>query len=137
MKNTSWQRSRSSVHKLFFHIVFVTKYRRGVFTHEMLADIEREARASLGELGGEIVEFNGEVDHVHLLVRIPPKISISETVKTIKIATSKQVRSKYWPIVKKKLWGNHLWSPSYFAISCGGVSIEAIMDYIKGQERPD
>jgi putative transposase len=83
----------------------------------------------------ELVEFNGEDDHVHLLVNYPPKVPISGLVNSLKGASSRVLRSQF-PELKKKLWKGALWSPSYFAGSCGGAPINVIKKYIEEQDNP-
>lgn len=81
----------------------------------------------------EMVEFNGEDDHVHLLVNYPPKVSVSNLVNILKGVSSRIIRKKNYPSITKKLWGGALWSPSYFAGSCGGAPIAIIRQYIEQQ----
>lgn len=85
----------------------------------------------------ELIEFNGEHDHVHLLINYPPKIAISNLVNSLKGVSSRMIRKKYANHLKQKLWGNHLWSPSYFAGSCGGAPISIIRQYIEQQQKLD
>jgi putative transposase len=84
----------------------------------------------------ELIEFDGEDDHVHLLVNYPPKMAVSKLVNSLKGVSSFLIRKKGYPSIKKKLWGNALWSPSYFAGSCGGVPIDIIRQYIEQQQIP-
>ncbi|BDE03526.1 hypothetical protein PASm1_14280 [Pasteurella multocida] len=84
-----------------------------------------------------LVEFDGEDDHVHLLVEYPPKVAISHLVNSLKGVSSRMIRKKNYPSIRKKLWGNQLWSPSYFAGSCGGAPISIIRQYIEQQQTPD
>jgi putative transposase len=111
---------RSVVFNLHVHLVFVTKYRRDVFTDSMLKDLKEIFRNVCLNFGAELAEFNGEHDHVHLLINYPTKISISSLVNSLKGVSSRLIRKKKYPEIQKKLWGNQLWSPSYFAGSCGG-----------------
>ncbi|MFX7776660.1 IS200/IS605 family transposase, partial [Acinetobacter baumannii] len=71
----------------------------------------------------QLLEFNGEDDHVHLLVSYPPKVSISSLVNSMKGVSSRLLRKKYYQSIRRKLWQNSLWSPSYFAGSCGGAPL--------------
>ena len=84
----------------------------------------------------ELVEFDGEDDHVYLLVNYPPKVSVSKLVNSLKGISSLLIRKKNYPSIKKKLWGGALWSPSYFAASCGGEPITVIRKYIEQQQTP-
>ena len=89
------------------------------------------------DFGAKFREFNGEDDHVHLLVDYGPTMALSALVNSLKGVSSRRLRSRGWPEVTEKLWGGHLWSPSYFAASCGGVTNEIFKDYIKNQRSPD
>jgi putative transposase len=118
------------------HLVFVTKYRRGVFTKEVIEDLKHIFTGVCVDFESELVELDGEDDHVHLLVNYPPKISVSALVNSLKGVSSRMIRKKNYPSVRKKLWGGALWSPSYFAGSCGGAPIEIIRKYIEQQKTP-
>lgn len=117
------------------HLVFVTKYRKEVFTKEILDELQIIFEQVCHEFESELVEFDGEDDHVHLLVHYPPKVSISKLVNSLKGVFSRKIRQQY-PSVTKKLWGGVLWSPSYFTGSCGGAPIEIIRQYIEQQNTP-
>ena len=85
-----------------------------------------------------LVEFDGEADHVHLLVMYPPRISIAILVNTLKGVSSRILRQQF-SIFKESYWGNGvaLWSRSYFAASVGGAPIEILRQYIEQQKTPD
>ncbi len=131
------RRGRSSATALHAHLVFVTKYRRPVFTDRLLTDCQQLMADVCTNVGAELREFNGETDHVHLLVHYPPNISISALVNRLKGVSSRRLRQRYPTHVRKYLWGNHFWSPSYFAASCGGAPLSIIKQYIEQQDRPD
>jgi putative transposase len=118
------------------HLVFVTKYRRDVFTKAILNDLQEIFASVCADFEAELVEFDGEDDHVHLLVNYPPKVAISKLVNSLKGISSLLIRKKNYPNIKKKLWKGALWSPSYFAGSCGGAPIEIIRQYIEQQQTP-
>ena len=86
--------------------------------------------------GAELVEFNGEEDHVHLLVHYPPKVALSTLVNSLKGVSARLLRKEYPAHIRKYLWGGHFWSPSYFAASCGGAPLSIIKEYIENQKRP-
>jgi putative transposase len=121
---------------LHAHLVFVTKYRRPVFTDPMLTFCEHTIRAVCAELDVELVEFNGEVDHVHMLVAYPPTLAISTLVKRLKGRTAYAVRREHTGACVRARMRGHLCSPSYFAASCGGAPLSIIKQYIDGQARP-
>lgn len=118
------------------HLVFVTKYRRGVFTKKILDDLRTIFDSVCRDFEAELIEFDGEDDHVHLLLNYPPKVAISKLVNSLKGISSLLIRKKNYPSINTKLWGNALWSPSYFAASCGGAPISVIRKYIEQQRTP-
>jgi len=115
------------------HLVFVTKYRRGVFTKAILADFHSVFSNVCDDFEAELVEFDGEDDHVHLLVNYPVKVAVSHLVNSLKGVSSRMIRQKNYPSITRKLWGGALWSPSYFAGSCGEGSIDVVRQYIEQQ----
>jgi len=125
---------RHCIFNLHVHLVFVTKYRRGVFTKEILEDLSGIFSGVCTDFEAELVEFDGEDDHVHLLVNYPPKIAVSTLVNILKGVSSRMIRKKNYPSLW--LWKGALWSPSYFAGSCGGAPIEIIRQYIEQQQTP-
>lgn len=95
MTTQAYRRARHSVTLLHAHLVFVTKYRRTVFTDDMLTFTERTIGGACDELGADLVEFNGEADHVHLLVAYPPTLAISTLAQRLKGRTAYAVRREY------------------------------------------
>lgn len=126
---------RHCVFNMHVHLVFVAKYRRDVFSKDMLLTMQEVFGRVCIDFEAELVEFDGEHDHVHLLVNYPPKVAISSLVNSLKGASSRILRKKH-PEIRNKLWGNALWSPSYFASSCGGAPIGIIKQYIQQQQTP-
>ena len=118
------------------HLVFVTKYRGEVFTKEVLGDLEGIFSGVCNDFEAELVEFDGGQDHVHLLVNYHPKVAVSVLVNSLKGVSSRMIRQKRYPSVRRKLWAGALWSPSYFAGSCGGAPISVIRRYIEQQQTP-
>jgi putative transposase len=118
------------------HLVFVTKFRRDLFTKQILGDLKEIFASVCIDFEAELVEFDGEDDHVHLLINYPPKVSVSALVNSLKGVSSRMIRKKNYASIRKKLWGDALWSPSYFAGSCGGAPIEVLRQYIEQQKTP-
>ena len=133
MSNTL-RRGRHVVYNIHIHLVFVTKYRGKVFTKEILNELNLILSEVCQDFDATLLEFNGEQDHVHLLVNYPPKVSVSSLVNSLKGVSSRMIRKKNYPSINRQLWGNALWSPSYFASSCGGASIDIIREYIEQQQ---
>lgn len=136
MTNASDLRSgRHCVFDLHVHLVFVAKYRRKVFTKATLTDMEAIFHKVCSDFEARLVEFDGEADHVHLLVHYPPKVAISKLVNSLKGVSSRLLRKKH-PELAQQYWKGVLWSPSYFAGSCGGAPITLIRQYIQQQATP-
>jgi putative transposase len=127
---------RHCVFIMHVHLVFVTKYRFGVFTQQILDDLRPVFASVCQDFEAELVEFEGEDNHVHLLVNYPPKVSISTLVNSLKGVSSRMIRKKNYSNIRKKLWGGALWSPSYFAGSCGGAPLSVLRQYIEQQQTP-
>jgi putative transposase len=135
-KKYEWRTGRSCVYDINLHLVFVTKYRRDVFTKEMLSRLKDLFAETCDQMGCTLHEFNGEDDHVHLLLSFPPKLAISNLVGKLKGKSAYFLRQEYLEKLKDKLWGKHLWSPSYCAVSCGGAPLDIIKQYIQNQREP-
>ena len=134
--STDLRKGRNCVFLMHVHLVFVTKYRRNVFTKPILEELRAIFQNVCKDFSAELVEFEGERDHVHLLVNYPPKISVSKLVNSLKGVSSRLVRKTGYPTIRKALWGDSLWSPSYFAGTCGGAPLEIIRQYIEQQNAP-
>jgi putative transposase len=102
----------------------------------MLTFTEHTMRTVCADLNAELVEFNGEPDHVHLLITYPPTLTISVLTQRLKGRTAYAVRREYTGTCGRARMRGHLWSPSYFAVSCGGAPLSIIKQYIDGQTRP-
>ena len=116
-----------------YHIVWVPKYRFRILGGEIASEVDRCIRAFTEQQHSEIIEINILLDHVHLLVMVPPKISISDYVGTIKGRTAIRVLSKYKQLKKKPYWGNHFWAKGY-CVDTVGLDAEMIRKYVKYQE---
>ena len=137
LKSTDLRKGRCCVFLLHVHLVFVTKYRRPVFTQAALVDLRRIFFEVCLDFEATLVEFEGEKDHVHLLVNYPPKVSVSRLVNSLKGVSSRMIRLKNYESIRRYLWGNALWSPSYFAGACGGAPLAVIRQYIEQQKAPE
>lgn len=120
------------VSALHVHLVFVTKYRRSVLTGEHQDVLRTVFEGVCADFGAVLVECNGEDDHVHLLIEYPPKVSVSALVNSLKGVSSRRLRQGF----NVRTHRDHLWSPSYFAASCGGAPLSIIKTYVEQQRRP-
>ncbi len=116
-----------------YHIVWAPKYRFRVLKGDIADEVATCVRIFSEQLGCEIIEMNVQVDHVHLLVMVPPKVSVSGFVGTIKGRTAIRVLNKYRKLKEKPYWGNHLWARGY-CVDTVGLDLEMIQKYVKYQE---
>jgi putative transposase len=130
------RRGRHCVFILHTHLVFVTKYRHGVFTAAHLGRMEEVMRDVCADFGAELAEFNREADHVRLLVNFPPTVTISRLVNSLKGVSSHRLRQEFPDLARHYWQAKRLWSGSYFAGSVEGAPISALRQYIEQQNRP-
>ncbi|MFC9161015.1 IS200/IS605 family transposase [Streptomyces fungicidicus] len=131
-----YRRGRQVVSAMHVHLVFVTKYRRGVFEDEMLTRCEGIMRKVCEDFEAELKEFNGGRDHVHLLVHYPPKVAVSKLVNSLKGVSARRIRQEFTGRSNPAIMHGHLWSPSYFSASCGGAPLAIVRQYIEQQKPP-
>lgn len=130
------RKGRHCVFMLHVHLIFITKYRGKVFTDEHLQTMRGIMEKVCADFEAEIAEFNGEQDHVHLLVNYPPKVAISKLVNSLKGVSSRRLKQHHPELHKPAYMKDALWSPSYFAGSVGGAPIEVLKQYIEQQDSP-
>lgn len=133
---TDVKTGRHCVFNMHVHLVFVTKYRKKAFRKKHLDAMSVIFHDVCKDFESSLIEFDGEEDHVHLLIHYPPKVSISKLVNSLKGLSSRCLRRDFTDI-QKHYWKGVLWSPSYFAGSCGGAPIEIVKQYIEGQKTPN
>lgn len=129
-------RRRHSVTKLVVHLIFCTKYRRKLLDCAMITQIREAMHHAAKQLEIDILEVDGEADHIHVLVGYPPKLSVSVLVNNLKSISSRMVRQQNSHLIKQSNTGV-LWSRSYFACSSGGATIETLKTYVESQKTPD
>lgn len=125
--------SRTSVYSLQYHLIIVTKYRRDVLIGSVKQELEALLRSLADQFDMQIEEMKIMSDHVHMLVDTSPKHSISSIMKGLK-GVSARMLFMHHPEIKQKLWGGHLWQPSYFAVTVSERSEEQIRHYIQHQK---
>ena len=123
---------RRVVYSLQLHLVFVTKYRKNVFTDKMYERLHFHFGRVCDDFECKLVETNGEKDHVHLLVETLPNTTQSRLVNSLKGVSSRFLRQEF-PELEQYYWKGGLWSPSYFIASCGGAPLDIFMEYIEKQ----
>ncbi|AKH62132.1 MULTISPECIES: IS200/IS605 family transposase [Photorhabdus] len=129
-------RKRHSVSKLVVHLIFTTKYRRKLFDGGMIEQLREAFTSAATKLECDIIEMDGEQDHVHLLVAYPPKLAVSILVNNLKSVSSRLLRQQNTHLRMQSKTGL-LWSRSYFACSAGGATIETLKAYVASQNTPE
>ena len=119
-----------------YHIVWVPKYRYRILDGSLREATEIGIQAICGYAGCEVVELNMQRDHVHLMVMIPPKISVSNMMGRLKGQTSMKLFNQFRDLREKPYWGNHFWSKGY-CVDTLGLDSEMIRKYIQYQEKKE
>jgi len=121
-----------SVFLLYYHLVLVVKYRRKVFD-DTISDYAKDMFVRLGEnYNISLVEWNHDIDHVHILFKAHPNTEMSKFINAYKSASSRLIK-KNFPQVKRKLWKEYFWSRSFCLLTTGGSPIEVIKKCIESQ----
>jgi len=128
-----YRRTSHTVHRLRYHFVFITKYRKPVLRGDIAKEIRDLVREICRTHDIEIVRGHIRPDHVHLLLDAPPKISPSKMMQAIKGKTSHHLLQDRRRL-RKEFWGRHLWGRGYFVATTGNVSDEMVAEYIENQD---
>ncbi len=134
--SSNYNKGFRSVYSLTAHLVFVTKYRKKVITSEILEQLNKIFDETCQKWECELVEFNGEVDHVHLLITFNPKVQLSKFIANLKTVSSRLIRRDFADYLARFYRKPVLWTGSYFVASCGGVTIEQLKEYVEHQSTP-
>jgi putative transposase len=133
MAKQQLQRLHHCVFSLHFHLVIVTKYRRKAITKEMLERLLVIFRETLEKWSCELIEFNGEADHVHLLIQTNPTVQLSKLINNLKTVSSRLIRRDFGGYLSRIYRKPVFWHRSYCLISSGGATIEKLRKYIEEQ----
>ena len=117
-----------------YHMVWVPKYRYRVLQGEVAEEVAALVRGFAERQGGEVLELSVQVDHVHLQVMVPPKVSISSFVGTIKGRTAIRILNQHKKLKQKPYWGNHFWARGY-CVDTVGLDEEKVRKYVRYQEK--
>ena len=124
------------VYKCDYHIVFTPKYRFRILTGAIAAAMEQDLRQVCSWKEVEIDEMSVQVDHVHMVVSIPPRLSVSDFMGVLKGKTAMRIFKSHPNLKKKPYWGNHFWARGYF-LNTVGINEEMIRRYVKYQEEEE
>ena len=131
--NVECRTGRHVVTSIHAHLVFVTKFRRGVFDQGAIARLRETFDKVSADVGARMVECDGEDDHVHLLIEYPPTVALSRLVNSLKGVGSRSLMRDRADIRRRCAKG--LRSPSYFAASCGGAPPDIVRAYVRNQRQ--
>lgn len=129
----NYRKTAHSIYDLKYHIVWITKYRKPILRGAIGKRVRELIRQTCASLDVYIVKGHISKDHVHLLVSVPPKLSVSELVKRLKGRSSRKMLEEYSEL-RQAFWGRHMWARGYFAASTGNVTDEIIAEYIENQK---
>ena len=121
------------VYKCEYHIVWAPKYRFRILTGEIKKLVEEDIKMLCEWKRCEVQEMSVKNDHIHIVVSIPPKVSISEMMGILKGKLAIKLFKSYPKMKQKPYWGNHFWARGYF-VSTVGIDEDVIKRYVKYQE---
>ena len=119
-----------------YHVVWCPQYRYRVLDGKIKEEVDRCVRTQTEQQGCEVVELNVQRDHAHLVVMIPPNLSVSNYMGRVKGKAALRVFSQFRDLRQKRYWGNHLWTPGY-CVGTVGLNEEQIRKYVKCQEEEE
>lgn len=137
MEKQSFNALNHCVFNLKYHLVLVTKYRRKCISKPILNRLKEIFERLVKQWDGEILEFNGESDHVHLLLSLHPKVALSVFVNNLKTVSSRLIRREFEQVLRRYYWKPVFWSRTYCILSCGGAPLTILKQYIEQQSAPN
>mgnify|MGYP000432688152 CR=1 FL=1 len=129
----NYRKGSHTVYALTYHLVWITKYRKKVLVGAVGERVRELIRQICKANEIEILKGHVSKDHIHLLVSVPPQLSVSKLVQYLKGKTSIKLLQEYKHL-HKEFWGRHLWARGYFAASSGNITDAIISEYISGQD---
>jgi putative transposase len=126
---------RGYVYSIQYHIVWCVKYRHKIITPIIERSLIRILQKIADDNNFSIIEVNTDLDHIHLLIDCSPQHYIPDIIKALKGVSARLLMKEYGDVLKKKLWGGHLWNPSYFIATVSENTEEQIKNYIKNQKQ--
>lgn len=125
---------RGYVYSIQYHIVWCVKYRKKILTPKIENKLIKILNKIANDNNFQILECNGDLDHIHLLVNCSPQHYIPDMIKALKGVSARLLIKEYGNELKKQLWSGHLWNPSYFIATVSENTETQIRNYIKSQK---
>ncbi len=116
-----------------YHIVWTTKYRYKILKGKIAEKLRELIRQGCEARSITIIQGSIGKEHVHILISCPPSISVSKIIQYLKGRSSRLLQEEFKEL-KKKYWGQHMWSTGYFCRTVGTVTEEMVKEYIKNQK---
>ena len=135
--SSTYRKGFRSVYKLTAHIVLVTKYRKRVINKERLERLQTIFKDTLEKWDCQLLDFNSESDHCHLIVEFKPDVQLSKLIANLKTVSSRLIRKEFPQLSQQYFYGKpYFWTGAYFVASCGGVTVEQLKAYVDKQSAP-
>jgi putative transposase len=128
-----YKKGAHTTYDLKYHIIWCTKYRYRILTNEVATRVRELIREVCKANYVDIISGSMSPDHIHLLVSVPPNLSLSKVMQYVKGKSSRKVMMEFAHI-RKRYWGQHIWGRGYFAVTVGNVNEQEIQEYIENQE---
>ena len=125
------------VYNLKYHLVIVTKYRKKCISNSIMIRLKEIFSVLRQKWECSLIEFNGEADHIHILVDLNPKIALSMFINNLKTVSSRYIRKEFSNYLSKFYYKPVFWSRSYCILTCGGAPLSVIKKYIEQQDNVD
>ena len=126
---------RGYVYSIQYHIVWCVKYRHKIITEQIENRLIEILSKIADDNGFQILEYNTDKDHIYLLINCSPQHYIPDMIKALKCVSARLLMKEFGEELKRKLWGGHLWNPSYFVATVSENTEEQIRKYIQNQKR--
>lgn len=130
---TEYRKGSHTVYDIKYHVVWVTKYRKAVLRGETGLRLRELIKQTCAAMDVYILKGHISKDHVHLLLSVPPQVSVSDLIQRVKGRSSRKMLEEFGEL-RRQYWGQHLWARGYFVASTGNVTDEVIAQYIEMQD---
>ena len=131
-----YRKTSHVVYDIKYHVCWVTKYRYKILNKEIGERVRDLIKQISSSLDVQIISGSVSPDHVHMLVSVPPSVSVSKYLQRVKGTTSRKLQQEFSQL-KKRYWGQHLWARGYYVVSSGNVTDEMWLEYINNQEQEE
>ena len=125
-----------SAYRLYYHVVFVIKYRHKVIDQKIMDRMQDIFTDVLKKWGCDLTEFGAEPDHVHLLIEANPSLNLARMVGNLKTVSARHIRKEFEEHLRPYFWKPYFWSRAYAVTTTGGASLETVKEYVLSQEKP-